>query len=190
MDNDNTNIGTAAFDYILPKKLEGTEDGKKIPALLRSHLKPVKPGNEYLIPCFPSSKPILDALIRARRTDRLIRGFEDGEKLLYAEGNGIENIDNKTGINRRERISRLIVVANDGSDRFYRQTKRLAEKNRPRVMAILLDITSFELGETIFGPGKRALFLLISHKDSVTGLLTSLINDSKKSLKGERVPFR
>jgi hypothetical protein len=39
-----------------------------------------------------------------------------------------------------------------------------------------LDITSFELGEAIFGPGKRALFLLLSHKDAVINLLISLIN--------------
>ena len=73
-------------------------------------------------------------------------------------------------------------MANDGSDRFYRQTNRLVEQNRPRVMAIHLDITSFELGERIFGHGKRVLFLLINHKDAVTNFLVSLIDYSVKKV--------
>ena len=87
----------------------------------------------------------------------------------------VKKIDNKTGSDRKERISRLVIIANDGSERFYRQTKKLVEKNTPRVLAIYVDVTSFELGERIFGQGKRALFLLISHKDAVADFLTSLI---------------
>jgi hypothetical protein len=175
MDKNNINRPPAAFNCILPKKLDGTGEGKKIAEALYSSLKPVRPGSAYLLPSFPFSGAIKDALNSARRTGRLIRGIEEAEKMLDAERAGILSVDMKTGNERTERISRLIVVANDGSDRFYRQTKRIIEQNRPRIVAIHLAVTSFELGEAIFGPGKRALFLLVSHKDAVINLLKSLI---------------
>lgn len=173
--NDVKNCKTALPpDTFLPKKLTETEEGRKILSVLSRHLISLIPGNDYRLPSFQMSQPIMEALYSARRTGRLIRGLEDAEKKLNAERAGIVKVDNKTGSDRKVRISRLVVVANDGSERFYRQTKKLIERNRPRALAIYLNITSFELGERLFGPGKRVLFLLISHKDSVVDFLTSL----------------
>jgi hypothetical protein len=175
MDKEIIETDTFVPGPLLPKRLEESEAGKKVYARLKSHRRAIYPGNDFIVSSYPVSQEIMNALYSARRSGFLIRGFEDAEKALNAERTGIENIDKKTGINRKERISRLVVVANDGSERFYRQTKKLVEKNTPRVLAIYLDVTSFELGERIFGQGKRALFLLISHKDAVTDFLTSLI---------------
>ncbi len=163
------------FSFLLPKRLEAGEDGKEVLASLNNNLAPALPGSDYVLPSFQKSQPIFEALNLARRTGRLVRGFEDAEKRLTAERTGIIYADKKTGMNRKERISRVVVVASDGSERFYRQTKKLVEQNRPRVLAIQLDITSFELGERLFGEGKRVLFLLINHKDAVINFLTSLI---------------
>jgi hypothetical protein len=176
MDENSIDKQSEDHRYILPKKLDGSEEGKKVEDLLRSSQKPVLPGSGYLLPSFPLNDSIKKALNGARRTGRIIRGIEEAEKMLDAERAGILSVDMKTGSERVERVSRLIIVANDGSDRFYRQTKRLVDVNRPRVMAMHLDITSFELGGAIFGPGKRALFLLLNHKDAVINLLISLIN--------------
>ena len=162
------------FVFLLPKRLEEGEDGKKVLAILNSHLAPVISGSDYMLPSFQKSQSILDALNLVRRTGRLIRGFEDAEKKLAAEREGVAHADKKIGMNRKERISRVFVVASDGSERFYRQTKKLVEQNKLRVLAIKLNITSFELGERLFGEGKRVLFLLINHKDAVINFLTSL----------------
>ena len=164
------------YNPLLPKKLEGSEDGNKILTFLNSNLKPVQFLKEYMMPVLSGSQSIFNALNSIRRAKRLIRGFEDAEKKLNAERVGIKKVDNKTGSERIERISRIVVVTNDGSERFYRQTKKLVEQNSPRVMAIYLDISSFDLGERLFGPGKRALCLLINHKEAVINFLTSLIN--------------
>ncbi|MGD9158419.1 MAG: hypothetical protein PVG39_08445 [Desulfobacteraceae bacterium] len=175
MHKENLATEIMSFNFLLPKKLEETEEGANILAVLKSRMKPIKPGHGYMIPSFPVSQSIINALYSARRTGRLIRGIEDAEKKLAAERTGIENAEIKSGSGRKGRISRLAIIANDGSDRFYRQTKKLVEQNRPRVLAIHLDVTSFELGERLFGPGKRSVFLLINHKDAVIKLLTSLI---------------
>ena len=171
LSTDNVN---SLFNFLLPKRLNGSEDGKKILAVLNSHLKPVKPEIDFIAPSFPISQSIMDALYSARRTGRLIRGFEDAEKKLSAERSGIASVDIKTVSKRMERISRLVIVANDGSERFYRQTGILVEKNKPRILVIHLDISSLELGERLYGPGKRALFLLINHKDAVINFLISI----------------
>jgi hypothetical protein len=175
MHKNNMGIYSGFQGLILPKKLDGTEEGEKLAGILYGKLQPVKPGHEYCLPLFQVSAYINDALNSSRRRGSLIRGMEDAERMLDAERAGIISADMKTGKERVERISRLIVAANDGSNRFYRQIKRIIEKNKPRVMAIELDITSFELGERLFGPGKRALFLLVNHKDAVINLLKSLI---------------
>lgn len=175
MNNEKNDHPLSPISTLLPKKLAGTEEGRKIISVLSRNPVSIIPGNDYMFPAFPVSQPIVEALYSARRAGRLIRGFEDAEKKLNAERAGLLNIDIKTGSERNERISRLVIISNDGSERFYRQTKRLVEQNRPRVLAIYLDVTSLELGEKIFGPGKRVLFLLLNHKDAVSEFLTSLI---------------
>jgi hypothetical protein len=175
MDENKIDMHSEIPGFMLPKKLAGTAEGEKVAGILQSNLKPVKPGSGYYLPLFQFTLHIKEALNSARRRGSLIRGMEDAEKMLDAERAGILSVDMKTGHERVERISRLIVAANDGSDRFYRLIKRVAGRNRPRVMAIELDMTSYELGEAIFGPGKRALFLLVNHKDAVINLLKSLI---------------
>ena len=175
MDKEIIETEIVPFTFLLPKKLEASEEGKKVLVILNSHLKPVKSGNDFIVPSFQASQSIMNALHYARRTGRLIRGFEDAEKKLEAERTGIAEADKKTGIHRNGRVSRVAIVANDGSERFYRQTKKLVKQNRPRVLTIHLDTTSFELGEMLFGKGKRALFLLINHKDAVINFLTALI---------------
>ena len=174
MDNEINDKTVLLLGTLLPKKLAGTEEGKKIMDFLNRHLVTLLPESDYLFPSFPISQPVIDTLTSARRTGRLIRGFEDADKKLAAERKGIADADMKTGSVRNERISRVVVVANDGSDRFYRQTEKLIKQNNPSVLAIHLDATSFELGERLFGPGKRALFLLICHKEAVVDFLASL----------------
>ena len=169
--------GVIKSKSLLPRKLETGQEGIDILKVLDSHLRPVTQWNDLVLPSFRISEAIINSIYSARRAGRLIRGFEEAEKKLNAEREGIASIDLKTGSERKERISRLIIIANDGSERFYRQAKRLVEQNRPRVLAIHLDITSFELGERLFGPGKRVLFLLINHKDAVIDFLTSLVKN-------------
>ncbi len=161
---------------LLPKKLEAGEEGSRIKTVLKEHAGQVTPLKDYLLPSFSFSSSIEEALFSAFRSGRVVRGFEDSQKKLDAEKKGLKNVDEKTGENRNERISRIAIVANDGSERFYRQTKRVVENHSPRVLAIHLNISSFELGEKLFGPKKRVLFLLINHKEAVSNLLLSLLN--------------
>ena len=107
MNNEKNDQTLFPLGTLLPKKLAGTEEGRKILSVLNRNLVSIFPGKDYMFPTFPMSQPIVDILYSARRTGRLIRGLEDAGKKLNAERAGILNIDIKTGSERNERISRL-----------------------------------------------------------------------------------
>ena len=70
--------------------------------------------------------------------------------------------------------SRLLVMADDGAERFYRQVERLLLRHGPRVLAVRLEVDADTLGEVVFGPGRRARLLLLDHKEAVSGVLLSM----------------
>jgi len=72
------------------------------------------------------------------------------------------------------RVSRLLVMADDGAERFYRQVERLLLRHGPRVLAVRLEVDADTLGEMVFGPGRRARLLLLAHKEAVSGVLLSM----------------
>jgi len=169
------------FNLCLPKKLEKDKKDKPILSMLKKQLKPLQKDSNYLVPSFTLNQPLINALYSARRSGWLIRGLESAEKKLASEKKGIDHV--KPGDSGNERVSRLVVIANNGSDRFYRQAQRLIDRYSPRLLAISFDVTSEKLGEKLFGSGQKVLLLLLSHKEAVANTLLSLksIDDSETS---------
>jgi hypothetical protein len=80
---------------------------------------------------------------------------------------------------RGVRISRLLLLADDGADRFYRRVESLLRRHGPRVLALRLDLDAAALGGLLFGPGRRARLLLIEHKDAVCRVLLALAGEGE-----------
>jgi hypothetical protein len=123
---------------------------------------------------YPLSRLIRGELFEARRARRLVRGLEGAEKQLASEELGLVQTRVSESSSESARISRLLVVSSDGSERFYRQVNKLRTQfsNRLEVLVILCD--EAELGSSIFGEGRRARAILLHHKESVVGLLTKI----------------
>ena len=68
----------------------------------------------------------------------------------------------------------MLVVSNDGAERFYRQVERLASTHAPRVLVCVLDATSSDLGALLYGPDAVVKLVLTAHKTAATGLLLAL----------------
>lgn len=119
-------------------------------------------------------RSIADGLFDVRRARRLARGLEGAETLLAAEEVGLKKAANSQSNPDRVRISRLLVISGDGSERFYRQVERLRERFANRLEVLLLDCDDEALGAAAFGRGKRARALLIHHKDAVVRFLSIL----------------
>jgi hypothetical protein len=119
--------------------------------------------------------PELTAALRnAHRDGRVVRSLENAEHALAAEERGMEMADRKSGVPRGIRVSRLLLLADDGAERFYRQVEALLKRHGRRVLAVLLDIDEDGLGKLLFGPGSVARLLMLEHKQAVAAVLLAL----------------
>lgn len=106
---------------------------------------------------------------------RVVRGFELIERSLASQSKGLQQVDQKTGEKRGQRISRLLIISNDGSDRYMRKLEQLILQHKDRVLAIVIDADSERLGHLFFGEGKSVKLLMLEHKESVAAALFSLL---------------
>jgi len=114
---------------------------------------------------------IESALKSAHRAGRVVRGLETAERALASEEHGMRLVDQSSGVKRGGRVSRLLLLADDGSDGFYRQVENLLRRHSPRVLAIRLKIDAAGLGTPLFGAGRETRLLMIQHKEAVATVL-------------------
>jgi len=159
---------------LLPKQVEADPRYKQLRYLLSRRTEKLWSGSAVLIPVAPFSDAIKTALMAAKEDDRLSRGVDGIERSLGVEGRGLALVDKKTTEKRVQRISRLLIMSNDGAERFYRKVESILRQHGERVMAIRVNADSSQLGEYLFGPEKAVKLLLIDHKESVAAVLLAL----------------
>lgn len=113
------------------------------------------------------------ALMSMNGLKQLERGLENIEGILSSEKKGIDAQVTKQGMAPANRMSRLLVIANGGSERFYRGCERLLIDHSDRLLGVRVDVSSAI--ERLYGPDALAKALLISHRDAVTRALWALI---------------
>jgi len=101
-------------------------------------------------------------------------GLESAERMLAAQERGLGLVDRHSGVPRGVRVSRLLVLADDGAERFYRQVERLLRRYGPRVLAVRLETDADALGELLFGTNGRARLLMLNHKEAVSAFLLAM----------------
>lgn len=113
-------------------------------------------------------------LFEARRARWLRRGLEESETALLAEEAGLRRAPATQTAAGTRRISRLLVLTDDGSARFYRQVEKLCREHGQRLEALVLECDELELGEAIFGGSRVARAVLLDHKEAVLRFLEAL----------------
>lgn len=131
-------------------------------------------AGEPPFPRHPATPALGRALFEIRRARWLVRGVEEAAKALSAQQEGLEQAPAAQVEAGRRRISRLLVLSNDGSDRFYRDVEKLCRAHSARLEAVVLECDEVELGEAIFGPGRAARAVLLDHKEAVVHFLETL----------------
>ena len=154
----------------LPKLVESDPRGEALRQNLIEHARPIRAGSETSVPV-ARFDGIESALKSAHRAGHVVRGLENAEQKLAAEERGLFLADQKSGVCRGGRVSRLLLLAGDGSDGFYRQVENLLRRHTPRVLAIRLDVDAAGLGAPLFGAGHTTRLLMIQHKEAVVALL-------------------
>ena len=114
----------------LPKLVESDPRGANLLQSLIEHARPIREGSDIFVP-LARFDGIESELQSAHRAGRVVRGLDTAKQTLAAEERGLRLADESTGVKRGGRVSRLLLLANDGSDGFYRQVENLLSATIP-----------------------------------------------------------
>jgi len=158
----------------LPKQVEEGTGVEHFARELAARGKPLWSGSELRIAEVGAAPGLKTALKSVYSAGRIVRGYEDAERSLAAEARGLSHVDKKTGVVRGGRVSRLLILADDGAERLYRNVESLLRKHEPRLLALRVSANERALGEMVFGGGQVARLLLVEHKDAVSTVLLAV----------------
>lgn len=158
-----------------PKLVEADPRAQELLRILLARARLLWSNGKIQVPMVAFSPALAEALRTAHRAGQLVRSLEGAERRLSAEDRGLGLVDQQSGVLRGARVSRLLVLADDGTERFYRQVEKLLRQQGPRVLALRLEVKAETLGQMLFGPGRRAVLLLLDHKEVVSAVLLALV---------------
>jgi len=161
----------------LPKLVESDPRSPQLLHLLTTYTQPLWRESELAVAVAKLNIELIEALRKAHGAGQLIRGLESTERTLSAQERGLRMADRQIVVTRGVRISRLLILANDGAERFYRNVEIILHRHKPRVLAILLEIDAIGLGELLFGPGNIARLVMLNHKQAVGSVLLAMTGD-------------
>lgn len=156
----------------LPKQLTTDHVESDVRAALERETIKLCDGSEVSIPVLQSTPELRKQLFYAKSIGELMIGYETIEKSLSNELRGLLKVDSKS-----ERVSRLLIVTNDGSPRFYRELGFLNKKQGGRVMICRLDVGSGSMGKILGLEGTRVKAVLLNRKTAVVNVLKSLLRE-------------
>lgn len=160
----------------LPRAVEEDSRHAEIVAVLKKDERPLWGQSTLAVPHIPliaSFETCLKELLHRRQLER---GLEHIDKLLSNEQKGLSAIQEKKGTPASRRVSRLLIIAHDGSERFYRDCEKTLLRNSERLLLLHVNEPSSRLAEGLLGlPDKPLKALLVSDRDAVSLVLFSLI---------------
>jgi hypothetical protein len=131
---------------------------------LAADASPLWPRGDIVVPRLARTPALDAALMRARDAGQLRRGLEGAVAALDAQRRGLLP-------GQDVRVSRLLVCAGDGSERFYRTVRTHA----PRVLGLVLDTDAAALGRLLLDdPDATLRCVLVEHKDAVADVLLAV----------------
>jgi len=154
----------------LPKQLEKEKVESDVRAVLKKESIELCSDSSIYIPVLKLNQELRKQIFSAKFLGKLIIGYSDVEKALKNELHGLQNVNNQS-----DRVSRLLIVTNDGSPRFYRQLKFLHKKQGRRVLICRLDVNSLLMGNILELKDKQVKAVLLNRKESVVNVLKSLL---------------
>ncbi len=154
----------------LPKQLGQEEIESDVRAVLEKDSIELCSDSNIYIPVLKLNTELRKQIFYAKFIDELIIGYRDVEKTLENELHGLQNVKNKS-----DRVSRLLLVTNDGSPRFYKQLEFLHQNQGGRVLICRLDVDSLLMGNILELKNKQVKAVLLNRKKSVVNVLKSIL---------------
>jgi hypothetical protein len=155
----------------LPREIEADPRGAAIRTRLAGSGRRLWTGGTAMVPVLPLTPAGVAALGAARGAGHLVLGLEAVEEALANEARGLAR---RPGGEGGARVSRLLLVAEDGAERFYRRVERLAGEHAPRILVLMLADDAVALGRATVGRETPVKAVLARHKLAVASLLRAL----------------
>ena len=160
----------------LPRSLDADSNSAAlIRAALKSDVRALWSSGTFLVPHFPANASLLKALSYARHCRKLCSGLENIEEMLKREEQGFAALKTRGAATPSQRVSRILLMSSDGTERLYRACESLLKRHEERVLGMRLEMTSDEMGNMFFGKERMVKVMMVEHKDFVTHVLKSLV---------------
>jgi hypothetical protein len=154
----------------LPRIVEGDLRHDAVRALLLESAAALWPGAAVEVPRVAPSEALRAALTAAGAAGHIERGLETIASTLAGEARGLH----AAGLGDAARASRLLLVSDDGSERFYRQVAGILREHGARLLVLRLRCDAAALGAMLFGAGATAKAACVSRKAAVAAVLLAL----------------
>jgi hypothetical protein len=152
----------------LPREIEDDPAAAAIRACLAEPGRRLWTGSTTAVPVLPLTRELVAALGTARGARQLVLGLEAVAEALANEAHGLAR---RPGGEGGRRVSRLLLVSEDGAERLYRHVDRLAAEYAPRVLVLMLACDAAALGRATTGGETAVKAVLARHKRAVATLL-------------------
>ncbi len=154
----------------LPKELASEGIEESVRAVLDKEVVALSQDSQTCVPVLRLTADLRKHIFIAKAVGEIIFGFEAIDESLANELKGLQ----KAEINS-DRVSRLLLVTNDGSPRFYRQLEFLKSRQGGRVLICRLDVNSLMMGSILGLKAHAVKAVLFNRKKSVLNVLRSLV---------------
>jgi len=161
-------------DIRLPRELEADGKAETILRVLEARTVQLWAGSDLSIPIITMGEPLKKAIRRAGLNGQVRWGLEAISDKLKEEEKGIANLREGRGLPTGDRVSRLLLISNDGAQRFYRHIERLLQTHAPRLFVCMTDMDGNELGSMITGMEKQIKVVMAEHKSVVAEILRAM----------------
>lgn len=158
----------------LPKDLAENPRKDVIESWFTSSEAPLRDGGKATASHWQFDERIVKAIKRSCRPGTLVQGLEEIQKTLDRELKGLDDLKKKTGQEQQPRLSRLLLLAKDGSERFYRDVEGILARHGARTWACVVEATSEDLGKALSAKGGPAKALMIADRKALAQFLAAL----------------
>jgi len=161
-------------DIRLPRELEADGAAETICRVLGTRTVQLWPGSDFSIPIIIIDDFLKKVLQRASLNGQVQWGLEAISDKLEKEQRGIDNLREGKNLPTGDRVSRLLLVSNDGARRFYRHIEHLLHLHAPRLFGCMLDMDGNVLGSLIKGRETQIKVIMAEHKGVVSEILRAV----------------
>jgi len=157
-----------------PREIEADPCAVALRARLDAGAAPLWARGTAVAPCVRAESALVTALERAAREGALVLGLEAATAALNAEEAGLASLAARDGTDRAARVSRVLLLANDGAERFYRAAESLTRAHATRLLTCRLDAPAETLGRHVLGRPASVKAVLVQRKGAVSAVLRSI----------------